>query len=140
MVTMLWMRTLSSLLVLNRFSRLHHPIRIIFCWREKKNHIHHAFQMHFKRLKIYHTFYYLFHKPFKFRVNNELEWKLPFTEQRNWCTTANRREGKWERTSSWWGLGLLLTYTCLYLLDEQSPGHMLCYLRASALIRNPSAY
>lgn len=27
---------LSSLLVLNRFSGLHHSIRIIFCWRKKK--------------------------------------------------------------------------------------------------------
>lgn len=62
-------------------------------------------------------------------------------EQRNWHTTANVSGEKENEKGPLHGeaLACFSTSTCLHL-DKWSPGHVPCYLRASALIRNPSAF
>lgn len=71
--------------------------------------------------------------------HNEPQWKWTLiTERRNWHTITNMSR---ERENEKWPLhGEASTTTCLSL-DKQSPGHVpCCYLRASALIRNPFAF
>lgn len=69
----------------------------------------------------------------------EPQWKWTLiTERRNWHTITNMsRERENEKRPLH---GEASTSTCLSL-DKQSPGHVpCCYLRASALIRNPFAF
>lgn len=71
-----------------------------------------------------------------------MEWKWTLiTEQRNWHTTANVSREKENEKGPLHGeaLACFSNSTCLHL-DKRSPGHVPCYLRASALIRNPSAF
>lgn len=61
-------------------------------------------------------------------------------EQRNWHTTASVSGEKENEKGPLHGeaLACFSTSTCLHL-NKRSPGHM-PYLRASALIRNPSVF